>query len=188
MRLRRPESGSRGREAGASRIFILSPGGAPPMENRHGARWCTFVLLGALAIAGDISPQQYQADVNYLASPELKGRATGSPELEKAADFISAKFKSFGLTPQQQAFPVITGAHLGPNNKLDNAARSDFQPFSFSSSGSITAPVVFAGYGITNPDHHYDDYAGIDVTGKLVLILRHDPKEGNEMSVHAALA
>ncbi len=38
MRLRRPESGSRGREAGASRIFILSAGGAPPMENSHGAR------------------------------------------------------------------------------------------------------------------------------------------------------
>ncbi len=40
MRLRRPESGSRGREAGASRILILSPGGAPPMQNSDGARWC----------------------------------------------------------------------------------------------------------------------------------------------------
>src|ERR1041384_5379383 len=89
---------------------------------RHGmggARWCACVLAAAFGLAADISPQQYQAEVNYLASPELKGRATGSPELNKAADFIAAKFKSFGLKPAEQPFPVITGAHLGPNNKLD---------------------------------------------------------------------
>ncbi len=138
--------------------------------------------------AADISPQQYQADINYLASPELKGRATGSPELEKAAEFISDKFKSFGLTPVEQSFPVITGAHLGPNNKLQGAASTDFKPFSFSSSGSITGQIVFAGYGITNAEKHYDDYATIDVKGKLVLILRHEPNEAKEMSINAALA
>ncbi|MBZ5601897.1 MAG: M28 family peptidase [Acidobacteriia bacterium] len=151
-------------------------------------RLLTLLAAASLAAAGSVDPKNYQADVNYLASPELKGRATGSPELEKAADFIARKFKSFGLKPDEQPFPVITGAHLGPKNSLDAFPSSDFQPFSFSSSGSITAPVVFAGYGITNPDVHYDDYSGIDVTGKIVLILRHEPKEPKELSTYSALA
>jgi aminopeptidase YwaD len=145
-------------------------------------------VIAACAFAADINPKTYLADVTYLASPELKGRATGSPELEKAAEFISARFKSFGLTPAEQPFPVVTGAHLGPKNSLGSSPATAFQPFSFSSSGSITAPVVFAGYGITDSERHYDDYAGIDVKDKLVLILRHEPKEQKDMSSHAALA
>jgi aminopeptidase YwaD len=147
-----------------------------------------LALSAAAAFAADVNPQNYQADVNYLASPELKGRATGSPELEKAAAFIAGKFKSFGLKPAEQPFPVIIGAHLGPKNSLGSFPASDFLPFSFSSSGTLTAPVVFAGYGITDTDHHYDDYAGIDVTGKIVIVLRHEPKEGKELSTHSALA
>ncbi len=157
-------------------------------RDNHGARWSAFFLAALCALAAEISPQNYQADINYLASPELRGRATGSAELEKAAQFIAGKFQSFGLTAEQQAFPVIVGAHLGPNNSLGSAPSSDFQPFSFSASGSITAPVVFAGYGITDKESHYDDYTGIDVTGKLVLILRHEPRESKQMSSHAALA
>ena len=43
--------------------------------------------------------------------------------------------------------------------------------------------MVFAGYGITAPEYHYDDYAGIDVKGKVVLVLRHEPQEYDENSV-----
>ena len=52
--------------------------------------------------SGKISPQAYLAEVTYLASPELKGRATGSPELEKAATYIAGQFKSFGLKPVER--------------------------------------------------------------------------------------
>lgn len=137
------------------------------------------------------------ADVRYLASPELKGRATGSPELEIAAKFIEAKFRAAGLKPEELAFPVVLGAHLGPGNHLtaDGAniqdrlqAQRDFIPFSFSSSGHVDAPVVFAGYGITDKDKHYDDYAGIDVTGKIVLIFRHEPNETGDLSYHATFS
>ncbi len=54
---------------------------------------------------------------------------------------------------------------------------------SFSSSGKVAGEVVFAGYGITAADLHYDDYAGIDVKNKIVLILRHEPQENDEKSV-----
>lgn len=98
-------------------------------------------LIAVAASAADISSQTYLKEVQYLASPELKGRATGSPELEKAAHYIAGLFQTFGLKPVdgksfELAFPVVTGAHLGPHNDLSGARGGDFQPFSFSSNGS----------------------------------------------------
>jgi Zn-dependent M28 family amino/carboxypeptidase len=150
-------------------------------------------LAAAAAFAADISPQSFLSDVKYLASPELKGRATGSPELEKAAQFVMAQIKSAGLKPRELPFPVIVGAHLGPDNHLaaggaQLSLNRDFVPFSFSSSGHLESTVVFAGYGITDKEKHYDDYAGVDVTGKIVLILRHEPNETASLSNHATFA
>ena len=93
------------------------------------------------------------SDVRYLASPELKGRATGSPELEKAARFIEAKFQSFGLKPVELARFRWCSARtwvpaIIPGTRV--RVERDFVPFSFSSSGHLEAPVVFAGYGITD--------------------------------------
>jgi aminopeptidase YwaD len=164
-------------------------------------RFLIWLIPVALA-AADISPTTYLADVQYLASPELKGRATGSPEIEKAAHFIASQFKSFGLKPAdgknyEQAFPVAIGAHLGPGNRMRYLepgekeavlAPTDFVPFSFSSNGKLDAPVVFAGYGVTDKEKHYDDYAGVDVAGKIVLVLRHEPDEGQTPSQHASFA
>src|SRR5580692_1157160 len=75
-------------------------------------------LAIALTLSADVSPDLYLAHVRYLASPELKGRATGSPGLEKAAHYIAAQFRSFGLTPTELPFPVQLGAHLGTKNRL----------------------------------------------------------------------
>jgi hypothetical protein len=61
----------------------------------------------------------------------------------------------------------------------------DFVPFNFSSRGKLSGRVVFAGYGITAPEYNYDDYSGLDVKDKLVLILRHEPQEFDENSVFA---
>jgi hypothetical protein len=145
-----------------------------------------------------IDPNLYWDDVKYLASPELKGRATGSPELETAAAFLAGKYREFGIAPADgksylQAFDVTTNAKLGPNNRFAFRTGSrraildaaDYVPFSFSSVGTFKGSVVFAGYGITAPEYHYDDYAGIDVKGKIVLVLRHEPQENDEKSVFA---
>ncbi len=149
----------------------------------------------ALALAAaEINPQQYMAHVRYLASPELKGRATGSPELEQAAAYIASQFKSFHLKPAdgrnyELAFPVTINAHLGagnvlryqdPGTNVSLEGERDFVPFSFSSSGKYSGSVVFVGYGITAPEQHYDDYAGIDVKDKIVLLLRHEPHESSQ--------
>src|SRR5579871_4125062 len=80
-------------------------------------------LVSSAALAQNIDPNTYWDDVKYLASPELKGRATGSPELESAASHIAGLFKSFGLKPLdgknfEMAFPAEIGAKLGVNNAL----------------------------------------------------------------------
>jgi peptidase M28-like protein/PDZ domain-containing protein/PA domain-containing protein len=149
-----------------------------------------------------IDPQRYLSHIKYLAAPEMRGRATGSPELEKAADYIAAQFRAIGLKPVDgtsyfQAFPVTTNARLGQANRFEVVENGkttglktgeDFIPFNFSSRGKLTGGVVFAGYGITAPEYNYDDYAGLNVKDKLVLILRHEPQEFEERSVFAGKA
>jgi hypothetical protein len=136
--------------------------------------------------------------VKYLASPELKGRATGSPELETAARFIADRYREFKIRPADgkdylQGFPVTTDAQLGPHNRFAFSEgrrptplpAGGFVPLSFSSVGKFSGTVVFAGYGITAPEYHYDDYSGVDVKGKIVLVLRHEPQENDAKSVFA---
>lgn len=159
----------------------------------------TVAALAGIALAAwaqapaTISPDAYLAHIKYLASPALKGRATGSPELETAARYISSQFESFGVKPvpgdaYEQAFTTTVGSHLGASNRFEANTvalrlRDGFVPFSFSSSGTVSAPVVFVGYGITANEYHYDDYAGVDVKGKIVLLVRHEPQESDEKSV-----
>ena len=170
----------------------------------------TKKILSALALAvlaaraarhgtDEFDPQRYLAHVKFLASESMRGRATGSPELEKCAAYIAKQFKSDGLQPGDgksylQAFPVTTSAKLGSGNHFEFTTagkttrlkfEDEFIPFNFSSRAKVSGSVVFAGYGITAREYNYDDYAGLDVKGKLVLILRHEPQEFDEKSVFA---
>ena len=165
---------------------------------RRAAHWILLACPLAL-LAADVNSDAYLAHIKYLASPELKGRATGSPELEKAAAYIAGQFQSFGLKPvsgksYELAFPAELGAKLGVDNAFtfrDAGAQQtlkegqDFVPFNFSTNGKFSGAVVFAGFGITAKEYNYDDYAGIDVKDKLVLILRHEPQENDDKSVFA---
>jgi hypothetical protein len=155
-------------------------------------------LLSVLG-AAEIDADRYLEHVKYLASPELQGRGTGTPGLEKAAEYIARQFKELRLRPGAgkdyfQRFPVTTNARLGPKNqfiaedgesKTELKFQDEFLPFNFSAGQTVSAGVVFAGYGITAPEYGYDDYAGVDVRDKLVLVLRHEPQEFDEKSVFA---
>ena len=146
---------------------------------------------------GEISAQRYIEDVRYLASDGLKGRGTGTPELEKAARYIAQQFHKAGLQPidgksYAQAFTVSTNSHLGPANRLEYAIGSekhslkmgqDFTPFNFSGNGKLSGEIVFAGYGITAREYNYDDYATVNVKDKIVLVLRHEPQEFDASSI-----
>ena len=156
---------------------------------------------------GKADPVRYLNNVKALTTPAMEGRGDGTPGLTKAAHLLEQQYKELGLQPAGtqgffQAFQVSTGAKLAGKNEIveqSGSARKelklneDFTPLSFSLSGEVNAPVVFAGYGVTAPEFGYDDYAGIDVKDKIVLILRYEPAgfaahTGNqEITQHASL-
>ena len=148
----------------------------------------------AAQIGSDLSSSRYFDHVKYLASDAMKGRGDGTPELDKAADYIAAQFRLWGLRPMGdnntyfQNFEIITGATIGSHNELQLAGNNlkineDFVPVTFSDTAQFEGPIVFAGYGITAPELHYDDYQGIDANGKVVVVLRHEPQEDDPKSV-----
>ena len=97
-------------------------------------RFTILALIGSTAVWAQapaaINPDAYLAHVKYLASPELKGRATGSPELENAASYIASQFQSFGVKPvpgstYEQAFTTTVGARMGATNRLEAPTAAD---------------------------------------------------------------
>jgi hypothetical protein len=164
------------------------------------ARIALLISIGLFAaglFAANIGSDDYLGIIKFLASPEMRGRATGSPELEKAAAYIRDQFRGMHLKPisgdsYYQNFEVTTSARLGKKNDLAYTTgagsqsltfQQDFIPLNLSSAGEVSGNVVFAGFGITSPEYNYDDYAGVDVKGKIVLLLRHEPQEFDEKSV-----
>ncbi len=169
------------------------------------AKWNRLFLIVAIAaifIAASTVPQsdptRYLNDVKALASPEMEGRGAGTKGIVRAQHLIEKRYKELHLDPAgvngyAQPFTVTTGARLKSDNhavvragdsRTDLKIEQDFVPFSFSSSGQVDAPVVFAGYGATADEFHYDDYAGLDVKDKIVVVLRYEPagfaaKSGN---------
>lgn len=175
-----------------------------------------FVLLLAVSLAfaapttTQISPadaQRYLSDVKTLTQPKMEGRGEGTKGLVRAEHVLVEQYKSLGLEPAGkkgylQPFTVTTGAKLKGKNRLSVQngevktslkLNLDYMPFSFSGSGTVTAPLVFAGYGATATEFAYDDYAGVDVKDKIVVVLRYEPggfiaKNGNQAaSVHSQI-
>ncbi|MFN7937414.1 MAG: M28 family peptidase [Bryobacteraceae bacterium] len=159
------------------------------------------VFAGSRAGAPDLDSDHYLKHVKFLASEKLKGRGTGTEGLERAADYIARQLRGFGVKPLNgsyfQEFQVTVRAELGTHNKFDyqmDGARSalkpqeDFIPLNFSATARNSCQLVFAGYGISAKELNYDDYAGIDVKDKCVLVLRYEPQEFEEKSVFAGKA
>lgn len=140
----------------------------------------------------DASLERMRKDVTYLASDECEGRGVGTKGLDKAADYIADQFKKAGLKPGGvdgtyfQPFPFATNAQLdgeselilqGPKDKkIALKQGAEFQIMGTSAAAKLSAPLVFVGYGVTARGIEYDDYAGVDVKGKIVIALRRLPR------------
>ncbi|MGB9235595.1 MAG: M28 family peptidase [Terriglobales bacterium] len=167
-----------------------------------------FVGASAPPTISNADPHRYLDDIKDLTTPAMEGRGNGSKGLTRARHLIERRYKNLGLDPAGvngsylQPFSLITGAQVKGKNefaivtagrKRELKAKQDFVPFSFSSSGSAQGAIVFAGYGATADEFQYDDYAGIDVKDKIVVVLRYEPpqfavKEGNHgMTRHSQL-
>lgn len=144
----------------------------------------------------DITKDDLYKHIDFLASDSLKGRYPGTPYDKVSAKYIKDKFDSFGLKPLAnkgyQFMDIILEQKPGANNRLsingiEQKYDVNFSTFSFSSSTSISASVVFAGYGfkINNEKLLWNDYQAVDVTNKWVLLLRGDPEPDSLHSVFA---
>jgi hypothetical protein len=166
---------------------------APASLFRLPAAGIRSALLPGPAHAAEIRlpPREWLLEqVKALSAPAMDGRASGTPGADRAAEHIARVFKEAGLGPggagggYLQPFPVTTGIRLGPANGvavLGPAARTlalgrDWAPLPVSADGALEGDLVFAGFGITAPDLGYDDYAGLDVRGKVVLAVGREPR------------
>ncbi len=159
--------------------------------------WFKTLIPALLVAAGtadaqgrEESAERLKYDVYFLASDALEGRRAGTAGADTAAHFIAERFRALGLKPTGdsgtflQSLSFVAAVTPGPGNRLaltfpggERVATpgEEFSPLPFSSTGEAAGEVVFAGYGIPAPDEGWDDYAGLDVKGKVVLVLRFSP-------------
>jgi Zn-dependent M28 family amino/carboxypeptidase len=139
----------------------------------------------------DISEERYRSHVERLASDEFEGRGPGTAGEQKTVAYIESQFRAAGLEPGMgdsfvQAVPVmemrVTPDPVmqvrGAGSRLELRNADDFVAWTrrpVQESRLTDAELVFAGYGIVAPEYDWDDYAGLDVRGKIVLVLVNDP-------------
>jgi hypothetical protein len=159
---------------------------------------------GAAAVPADPEAAAAEARVKeaigLLSADAMEGRGPGTAGLDKAAEFVAGEFKKIGLKTDvtggapYQKFTMTVDSALGKKNELtivgppgpDGAPKrvtlklgTDYTPMSFGGSGKLDVPIVFAGYGISSKEDKYDDFEGIDVKGKCLIVFRHEPQQGN---------
>jgi hypothetical protein len=148
-----------------------------------------------------ISSETLFGYVRELCSEKYAGRLTGTPEYDACAAWVASKLKSWGVQPAGdrgtylQSFPnpyslVFNGGFLVLDIPVKDGIikksyqyESEFIPGGTTDSGEVTAEVIFVGYGITAPELGYDDYAGVDVKGKIVLMDPEIPFGGDNLEI-----
>ena len=141
-----------------------------------------------------ITKSDLRHEVEWLADPKRDGRMTGTAGAEASAQWLADYFQKAGLKPLGKDFffpfefnsgervlPDQTHLTIAADGKPATTAslEADFRPLSFSENGSAEGEVVFAGYGLVVPDGNgaaYNSYDGVDVKGKIALILRYVPE------------
>ncbi len=146
-----------------------------------------------------IRAEQLRQDLTLIASDALEGRLSLQKGDDDAATWVAAQFRKAGLKPIAkgpngkpgyfQPVPLVEYRGDPAQSSLTLARGKETQVWrapafggSYRDDVDLSAPAVFAGYGITAPELGYDDYAGIDVRGKIVLIFDHEPQEADPAS------
>jgi hypothetical protein len=167
----------------ASAVFAQPQGRRPELSDEQ----------RILNVMHSISSHTLLDYVKEMVSEKYGGRLTGTPEYNACADWVVSLLKKWGVAPAGdkgtylQAYPnpytlVFKGGELTLNMPVKGGVikkyyqyEDEFIPGSTSGSGEVTAEVIYVGYGITAPELGYDDYAGVDVKGKIVLMDREVP-------------
>jgi Tol biopolymer transport system component len=131
----------------------------------------------------DAMTRRFAQDVGVLAADDMEGRGLGTAGLARAATWIEGRLKGLKLEPAfapgtyRQPFPVKTGVERGEGNAIEGLAEGDWTPLGPSSSGAFSGEVAFVGYGIEAPPVGYRELDGIDLKGRVALMLRYEPQE-----------
>ncbi len=156
------------------------------------AEKASTIPAAAKKVADSFDTNRMKTDLNFLASDLLEGRGTGQRGGDIAAAYIAAQFQIAGLKPAgengtyMQMVP-LNGVTAQPESTLKISGASgepiqlkyldDFvaNPYSQKTEETISGDLVFVGYGVNAPEFGWNDYAGMDVHGKVVLALVNDP-------------
>ena len=157
--------------------------GAPGGTDIYVARW-----LDGEPTAAQSAADRYMADVAWLADDARGGRGLGTPGLAASAAWLETQFEAIGLEPAaaggsyRQSFDAVYSVQRGPDAALsidgEPVPPEDFVIPGFSAAAEISAPVVFAGWGIDSAEHGINDYEGVDARGRIVLVRRYTPEDG----------
>ena len=158
-----------------------------------------LLFIFSISGSGQVSVQELQQHIKYLSSDALLGRLTGSPGDSLAAVYVKGNLLSYGLIPLSgdgfQRYKVTKKVVAGKAsslsvNNVNYALDKDFMPLAFSSDSQLESDVVFVGYGfnINGDSIKWDDYNGVDVKGKWVMILRGDPEPDNNKSPYISFS
>jgi Zn-dependent M28 family amino/carboxypeptidase len=164
-------------------------------------KWLALAVVVALpktwsaherALANSITEAPLRAHVQFLADDLLEGRAPASRGSELAMRYIETEFQRMGLAPinnsYRQPFELV-GEHAEKRTAAVFHAAGNFLTLEPGKDVIVAAgrqdpnvdikdaEMVFVGYGITAPEQHWDDYKGVDVHGKIVLVMNNDPED-----------
>lgn len=155
-----------------------------------------FVLSGPISAQVKADGQKAYEHVRHLASDAFEGRKSGTPGYSKAAEYMAAKMKEVGLQPggengtwfQEVPFKNWSNYEqpirleiLSPERRVYSPGRNrDFAPISGTSSGIARGKAAFAGYGVSSEKPPWDDYAGMDVKGRILIVVPDVPPDFDE--------
>jgi len=168
-----------------------------------------FLLLGSLSPlfatqaadsmeANRLVEQQILEELSYFAADSMEGRDTGSEQLVECANYLRSELQKLGYTfpanedDGYQEFSIAGQPGQGPANNLQVTGAADlqwqndrdFRVCAFGGSGAFAGPLVFCGYGIDDAENNFDEFAGLDLEGKVAVIMRRVPGQSNPGSLY----
>ncbi len=174
-------------------VVVLLAASNPPTSSPTTAPHIASLPSEAQQAMATINPERIRAHVKFLASDLLEGRGTGQRGGDIAAEYIATEFALYGLKPAgddgsyMQKVPMVGiatvddgttfelvpqhGAPLNLKNRIDYVAMDE----TGKTDTTIDAPIVWMGYGIDAPEYKWNDYDGVDVKGKILLMLVNEP-------------
>jgi len=172
--------------------IAVAPAQQKPPKARAEARFGSHLPPAAIAALQSIRPDNIETHVRFLSDDLLEGRGTGQRGGDIAAQYIAAQFALYGLKPAGdngsylQKVPLV-GITPGSDTRFTlipaKGQKMDLKPLdeyvaydqTQQAESDVDAEIVYVGYGIEAPEYNWDDYKGVDVKGKVLLMLVNEP-------------